>query len=81
MRARGVRDDLQAFLAKRGVGTNIHYPTPVHLQPCYAGRWTEGDFPVAEAFAKGVLSLPLEAMHSNREIDFVIDRVREFFGA
>ncbi|MEJ0065775.1 MAG: DegT/DnrJ/EryC1/StrS family aminotransferase [Caulobacteraceae bacterium] len=81
VRAPGVRDDLQAFLAGRGVGTNIHYPTPVHLQPCYAGRWAEGDFPIAEAFAKAVLSLPLEPMHSNREIDFVIDRVREFFGA
>jgi dTDP-3-amino-3,4,6-trideoxy-alpha-D-glucose transaminase len=81
VRAPGVRDDLQAFLAERGVGANIHYPTPVHLQPCYAGRWAEGDFPVAEALAKSMLSLPLDAMHSNREIDFVIAQVRAFFSA
>jgi dTDP-4-amino-4,6-dideoxygalactose transaminase len=75
------RDALQAHLAARGVGTNIHYPIPVHLQPCYAGRWSAGDFPVAEQFAATVLSLPLDATHSNREIDFVIACVREFFGA
>jgi dTDP-4-amino-4,6-dideoxygalactose transaminase len=81
VRAPGARDALQAFLAERGVGTNIHYPTPVHLQACYAGRWSEGEFPAAEALAKSVLSLPLDAMHTDREIDFVISRVREFFGA
>ena len=79
VRAPGVRDDLQAFLASHGVGTNIHYPIPVHLQPCYAGRWREGDFPVAEALAKSLLSLPLDPMHTDREIDLVIRRVREFF--
>ena len=81
VRAHGVRDELQTFLAEHAVGTNIHYPTPVHLQSCYAGRWSQGDFPVAEALAGSVLSLPLDAMHSSREIDFVIARVREFFGA
>jgi dTDP-4-amino-4,6-dideoxygalactose transaminase len=79
VRARGRRDELQAFLAERGVGTNIHYPTPVHLQPCYAGRWRAGDFPVAEALAGSLLSLPLDPMHTDREIDFVIAQVREFF--
>jgi dTDP-4-amino-4,6-dideoxygalactose transaminase len=75
------RDALATFLAERGVGTNIHYPIPVHLQPRYRGRWSAGDFPVAEQLAASVLSLPLDATHSNREIDFVIARVREFFGA
>jgi dTDP-3-amino-3,4,6-trideoxy-alpha-D-glucose transaminase len=80
VRAPGARDELQTFLAARGVGTNIHYPTPVHLQPCYAGRWREGDFPVAEALARSLLSLPLDPMHAEREIDFVIAQIREFFG-
>jgi dTDP-3-amino-3,4,6-trideoxy-alpha-D-glucose transaminase len=79
IRAPGVRDELQAFLAEGGVGTNIHYPIPVHLQPCYAGRWGEGDYPVAEALGKSLLSLPLDPTHSDREIDFVIARVRAFF--
>jgi dTDP-4-amino-4,6-dideoxygalactose transaminase len=81
IRAPGVRDALQAHLAANGVGTNIHYPTPVHLQPCYAGRWRKGQFPVAEALADSLLSLPLDPTHTDREIDFVIDRVREFFGS
>jgi dTDP-3-amino-3,4,6-trideoxy-alpha-D-glucose transaminase len=80
VRAPGVRDELQAFLAARGVGTNIHYPIPVHLQRCYAGRWAEGDFPVAERLAKSLLSLPLDWTHTEREIDLVIARIREFFG-
>ena len=79
VRAPGVRDELAAFLVERGVGTNIHYPTPVHLQPCYAGRWREGDFPVTEDLAKSLLSLPLDPMHTDREIDFVVAQVREFF--
>jgi dTDP-3-amino-3,4,6-trideoxy-alpha-D-glucose transaminase len=81
VRAHGARDQLRAFLTTRGVGVNIHYPTPVHRQPCYAGHWREGSFPYAEQFAKSVLSLPLDPTHSEREIDFVIARVREFFGA
>jgi dTDP-4-amino-4,6-dideoxygalactose transaminase len=80
IRVAGRRDELQAFLAERGVGTNIHYPTPVHLQPCYAGRWTEGEFPVAETLSRSLLSLPLDPTHTGPEIDYVIARVREFFG-
>jgi dTDP-4-amino-4,6-dideoxygalactose transaminase len=74
------RDELQAFLAERGVGSNIHYPTPVHLQPCYAGRWRKGEFPVAEALSGSLLSLPLDPTHTGPEIDHVIACVREFFG-
>jgi dTDP-4-amino-4,6-dideoxygalactose transaminase len=79
VRAPGRRDALIAFLAERGVGTNIHYPTPIHLQPCYTGRWQEGDFPVSEAFAASVLSLPLDQTHTEAEIDYVIAQVQAFF--
>jgi dTDP-4-amino-4,6-dideoxygalactose transaminase len=75
------RDDLQAFLTQRGVGTNIHYPTPIHLQPCYGGRWREGDFPSAETFCRTTLSLPLDPSHTDSEIDHVIRCVRAFFAA
>jgi dTDP-3-amino-3,4,6-trideoxy-alpha-D-glucose transaminase len=81
VRVPGARDALQTFLAESGVGTNIHYPTPVHLQRCYAGRWRQGDFPVAETLSQSLLSLPLDPTHTDREIDFVIARIREFFGA
>lgn len=81
VRAPGVRDALKSFLEDGGVGTNIHYPTPVHMQPCYAGRWPPGAFPVAEALGGSLLSLPLDPSHSDREIDYVIARVRAFFDA
>lgn len=81
VRAPGRRDELAAFLTDRGVGVNIHYPTPIHLQPCYEGRWPAGAFPVSEAFAASVLSLPLDQTHTEREVDYVIAQVRAFFRA
>ena len=75
----GARDALQAHLEARGIGTNIHYPTPVHLQPCNAGRWAAGEFPVAERLAASVLSLPLDPLHTEAEIDHVIAAVASFF--
>lgn len=54
------RDQLQKYLTQAGIGTGIHYPIPVHLQAAYASfGWKRGDFPVTEAAADQVLSLPL----------------------
>ncbi len=54
------RDALQKHLAERGVGTAVHYPTPIHLQGAYRGLdLGSGSFPVAERSAKQVLSLPI----------------------
>lgn len=54
------RDRVQARLAEANISTLIHYPTPPHLQPAYAGRgWRPGDFPIAERLAGKVLSLPI----------------------
>jgi dTDP-4-amino-4,6-dideoxygalactose transaminase len=56
------RDELQKYLNEAGVGTGIHYPIPVHLQPAYAFMgWKKGDFPKSEAVAEQVLSLPMFA--------------------
>jgi dTDP-4-amino-4,6-dideoxygalactose transaminase len=53
------RDAVRARLAP-AVGTNIHYPIPVHLQPAYADLgYRAGDFPVAEKLAAETLSLPM----------------------
>jgi dTDP-4-amino-4,6-dideoxygalactose transaminase len=79
VRAPGRRDELAAFLAEHGVGSNIHYPIPVHLQPCYEGRWREGDYPAAERLASSLLSLPLDPFHTDAEIQHVIATVRAFF--
>jgi dTDP-4-amino-4,6-dideoxygalactose transaminase len=54
------RDELQASLAKVGIGTLIHYPIPPHLSGAYAkSGWKPGDFPIAEEIAKTELSLPM----------------------
>ena len=75
----GRRDELAAFLAEKGVGTNIHYPLALHQQGCYAAEYGGQSFPEAEAWAAETLSLPLDAAHSQAEIDAVCRLVREFF--
>lgn len=80
VRAPGRRDALLRHLEASGIGVNIHYPVAVHRQSCYAGRWKDGAFPVAEGLAASLLSLPLDPTHSEAEIRFVIAAVRSFFG-
>ncbi len=59
IRAEG-RDALQRGLESAGIQTAVHYPSPIHLMPAYAeARYKLGDFPVAEACARTVLSLPM----------------------
>jgi dTDP-4-amino-4,6-dideoxygalactose transaminase len=68
------RDELQAFLNDRGVSTGIHYPIPVHLQGAFAHLGHQrGDFPLAEAAADEVLSLPMYAELTVEQQDTVID--------
>ena len=53
------RDELRQYLLENGVGTDVHYPTPPHLQPCYAKQFRNQSFPEAEALAKQAISLPI----------------------
>ncbi len=79
--ADGRREALEGWLARAGVGTNIHYPVPIHHQACFNYMdWSQSSFPVAEALTDSVLSLPLDALHTNAEIDYVIEKTRSFFG-
>lgn len=71
------RDRLQAALGERGIGTLIHYPVPPHLQPAYAELGhAAGDFPVAEAIHREVLSLPLWPGMTDAQTDAVVAAVR-----
>lgn len=74
------RDELQAWLAGQGVGTAIHYPTPIHLQPAARGLgYRKGDFPAAEAQADRILTLPVHQFLGDDDVAFVADRVNAFF--
>jgi dTDP-4-amino-4,6-dideoxygalactose transaminase len=75
------RDELQQFLADRGVPTIIYYPRPLHLQKVYADcGWREGDFPVAEAVSKRILPLPMYPELTDEQVEFVVGVVKDFFG-
>ena len=74
------RDELQQFLADRGVPTIIYYPRPLHLQTVYADLgYREGDFPVAEAVSRRILPLPMYPELTDEQVDYVVAKVREFF--
>src|SRR5205807_6283857 len=77
----GRREALRARLDAIGIGTSVHHPTPIHLQPAHddLGQGS-GAFPIAERLSAETLSLPLDHFHSEAEIDRVIDGLREFFG-
>ena len=63
------RAEFRQALQAAGVGTNVHYELPVHLQPAYHGAWRLGSFPVAEAICQKTVSLPLDAKHTVAEIE------------
>jgi dTDP-4-amino-4,6-dideoxygalactose transaminase len=74
------RDELKAFLAARGVGSSIHYPIPIHLQPAAKSLgYKRGDFPVAERQAAEILSLPIHHDLEQHELAYVAQCVTEFF--
>jgi dTDP-4-amino-4,6-dideoxygalactose transaminase len=76
------RGDLQSDLRGQGVGTAVHYPTPIHLQPAYRGRIGDnGSFPVAERAAGEILSLPLYPELDTSQIERVINAIRNSFAA
>ncbi len=73
------RASLQAYLKEHGIGSEIYYPLPLHLQPCYAGLgYRRGDFPVAERLAAEALSLPIQAELSLADIDSICDVILAF---
>lgn len=74
------RDELQDFLKKNEIGNSIYYPMPLHLQKCfeYLG-YKKGDFPVAEKASKEILALPIYPELTLEEVEFVCDKILEFF--
>jgi dTDP-4-amino-4,6-dideoxygalactose transaminase len=75
------RDALQSHLEARGIGTAVHYRTPVHLQPAYSDLgWGPGSLPEAERAAREVLSLPMFAEMTDEMVAAVAAAVGDFRG-
>ncbi|MBZ5676637.1 MAG: DegT/DnrJ/EryC1/StrS family aminotransferase [Acidobacteriia bacterium] len=73
------RDELQAHLQKNGVGTEVYYPVPMHVQECFAYLGHKaGSYPESERAAKETLALPIHPELTEPQAQFVVDCVREF---
>lgn len=73
------RDELQSYLNENGIGTLIHYPIPIHLQPAYEDLgFKKGDFKLAEKIADEVLSLPMWYGMKQEEIHHIIEIINNW---
>jgi dTDP-4-amino-4,6-dideoxygalactose transaminase len=74
------RDELQSYLKQQGVGTEVYYPLPLHLQPCYTflGR-KAGDFPISERLAQEALALPVHSELAAGDIEYVCEAIARFY--
>jgi len=74
------REALKQFLMERGIGTQIIYPTPVPMQPCYRGLgYVDTDIPVAARLAKENLCLPMFPELTDEEVEYVGASIQAFF--
>lgn len=76
------RDELRGFLKEKGVGNEVYYPVPFHLQEALVGLgYKEGAFPVAEQACKDLIALPVFPELSQSQQEFVVSTVKEFYSA
>ena len=73
------RDQLQAYLKKREIGTEVYYPVPMHVQECFAYLgYKAGAFPESEGAAKETLALPIYPELAEAQLRHVVDCIRDF---
>ncbi len=75
------RDELQKFLAEKGIPSAIHYPIPLHMQEAFADlNIPVGTFPISEKIAENIISLPMHPELSDEEIKYITGAIIEFSG-
>ena len=73
------RDELEKYLNENGIGTNKHYPIPIHMQGAYSELGIpEGTLPIAEKISKTELSIPMYYGMTEEETDYVIEKINAF---
>lgn len=74
------RNELKKYLADAGIDSMIYYATPMHLQKAYQSvEFPKGTFPIAEQLCEEVLSIPIHTTLTDAEIDFIIQKIKDFF--
>ncbi|MNR58458.1 UDP-2-acetamido-2-deoxy-3-oxo-D-glucuronate aminotransferase [compost metagenome] len=74
------RDGLVAHLNSQGIGTEVYYPHPLHLQPCFSHlNYQKGDMPAAERAAQRAVGLPLYPDLTEEQVSEVCGQIRHFF--
>lgn len=73
------RDELEKFLNQKGIGTNCHYPIPIHMQEAYKDlQIPQGTYPVAEKISETELSIPMYYGMTDEDVSYVISAINEF---
>jgi dTDP-4-amino-4,6-dideoxygalactose transaminase len=79
VKVRDGRDGLKQFLSDKGIGSEVYYPVPLHLQECFKHlEYGVGDFPVSENAALNTLALPIYPELTNDQVAFVVDTIKLF---
>jgi dTDP-4-amino-4,6-dideoxygalactose transaminase len=75
-----LRDKLKDYLTRQGVNVGLHYPIPLHLQECFKDLgYKQGDFPNSERIGAAGLSLPMFPEMTDEQVNYAVEKIKEFF--
>jgi dTDP-4-amino-4,6-dideoxygalactose transaminase len=74
------RDALRIYLNEKGIGTEVYYPVPLHLQECFRSLgYTEGDLPESERAAKEALAIPIYPGLGKESQEYIVEQIKSFY--